>query len=75
MDGGGGGLNLIFYSRKQSPCLRKNWAYFPMYFVLFHSPPIQYSIGSVRQEPRDWGSLNFSESDRRGGGGGTAITY
>ena len=72
MRGMGGGLKFERKkARKQSPHLRKNWAY----FVLFHSQP--NNIGPARQQPSDWGSLNFSESGqrRKGGGGGTAITY
>ena len=32
--------------------------------------PQPKNIGPARQEPRHWGSLNFSESGRRRGGGG-----
>ena len=39
---------------------------FPCIFYFFHSPQPN-NIGPACQQPRDWGSLNFSES---GGGGG-----
>ena len=53
-------------AREQSPYLRKKRAYFPLYFVLFHSPQPN-NIGPARQQPTDWGSLNVSESGRRRG--------
>ena len=69
----GRGLNLKKMLEKQlSPHIRKNWAYVPLHFVLFHSLQPNY-IGIARQQPRDWGShFDFSESGR---GRGTAITY
>ena len=62
---GMGGLKIW----KQSTYLRKNWAYFPciLYFFIHPKPK---NTGPARQEPRDLGSLNFSESGRRRGGGG-----
>ena len=35
-------------------------------------PTLPKNIGPAQQDPRDMGSLNFSESDRRRGGGGGA---
>ena len=68
--GWGGGLKIWKKNaRKQSPHLRKNGAY----FVLFHSQP--NNIGPARQQPTDWGSLNFSESGRRRKGGGGGHSY
>ena len=62
---GDGGLKFK-KARKHSPHLRKKRAY----FVIFHSQP--NNIGPARQQPADWGSLNFSESGRRRKGGGGA---
>ena len=59
---------MIFFLENKVHNLRKKWAYFPLYFVLFSSPQPN-NIGPAWQEPRDWGSFNFSESDRRKGGG------
>ena len=64
-EGDGGGLK--FEKKKQSPHLRKKRAY----FVLFHCQP--NNIGPARQQPTDWGSLNFSESGRRRKGGGAQL--
>ena len=51
---------MIFFLRKTGhifPCI--------LYFFIHPQPN---NIGPARQEPRHWGSLNFSKSDRRRGG-------
>ena len=70
--GGWGGFKFDIFSRKQSPYLRKTGHIFPciLYFFIHTQPN---NIGPAWQEPRDWGSLNFSESDRRKGGGGAQL--
>ena len=71
MRGRGGGLKLGKNARKQlSPHLRKKTGHnmFP-YILYFFIHSQSNNIGLARQQPRDLGSLNFSESGRGSGGG------